>query len=132
MTFAERQRQALENILGILRQQVEGLEDVACLHRDGTVLVHMYVHDHPQQTIALLLEYSQMLEHLTQILDHSEALETFCQGEKRILALYHIKAQWMLGIIGQTANLGLLQRACRQAVGKLRAFFDAIMPDTSA
>lgn len=130
MEFSDGQRQTLESTLAALLQQVEGIEEVACVHQDGTILTHIHSSTHRTQTDDLLREYSQLLEHLTQLLEYSQTVETVCQGEKRTIALYRIHAQWMLGVIGQTKSSGLLQRACRQTAGKLRAFL-ASSPDGS-
>ena len=111
----------LQNILQDLNTHIDGLEQMAIIRRDGTLLARFYSTEKGQSAKQIFAEFAALTDEVRQILDRGSNTEAIIKGQHRFLAIYRTHGtNTILGIVGQASvNLGLLNSGSRMAIEKI-------------
>jgi predicted regulator of Ras-like GTPase activity (Roadblock/LC7/MglB family) len=111
----------LQKILEDLNSHIEGLEQIAIIQRDGTVLAQLPSAEKVQHTAGVFTEFAKLTDDVCQVLERGANTEAIMKGQNRFLALYRTTGtHTILGIVGQSSiNFGLLNSGCRIAIEKI-------------
>ncbi|MBD3308892.1 hypothetical protein GF339_20935 [candidate division KSB3 bacterium] len=125
LVSTESTTEQLQGILQELQVRIEGLEEIAVIQRDGTLLASFFASTHQQNTTVIATEFANLTDEICHALGQSTSAEAIMKGEKRFLAIYKTQdADIFLGILGSaTVNFGLLNSGCRIAIQKIHDTF---------
>jgi predicted regulator of Ras-like GTPase activity (Roadblock/LC7/MglB family) len=117
--------ESIQEILQELHRRIDGLEAIAIIRQDGTVLAQLHSGLKHSNIEAIFTEFAALTREVCQALQQGAHTEAMIKTQNRFLALYSTKgANIVLGIIGQaTINFGLLNSGCRIAIEKLEQLF---------
>ncbi len=115
--------ETLQAILQELNTHVEGLEQVAIVKRDGTLITPFMPGEQAPHVEQMAAELAGLAEDVCQVLDRGASTEVIVKGADRFLAVYRShKADALLGIVGPSSvNFGLLNSSGRSAIQKIES-----------
>ena len=113
--------EALQEILQELNAHIEGLEQIAVVKGDGTLITHLRRDVEAPPVEDWAAELAGLADDVCRVLDRGANTEALVKGAERFLAFYRSRdADALLGIVGLSAvNFGLLNSGGRNAMRKI-------------